>query len=259
MANLTDLRSRLYEAYVSQHAGSDGGEAAALIYRRDIRPLLPPPAAGPVIDIGCGRGDLVRLLQVDGFGAEGIDISPEQAALARAAGIAGVQQGDFRAILAAHPAHYAAITATDLLEHLTKPEVLQTFDNVAEALAPGGVFVGRVPNAVSPLGGHIQAGDFTHQTSFTARSIRQLAAAAGFGSVLTRSSPPIAHGPASAARVVVWQAVSACYQIALAAETGMLRGHIVTQNLTFAARKRRGAGVSGREITCGIASAGNPA
>ena len=235
--SLADLRNRLYEAYATQHAGCGGDEAAALVYRRDIRPLLPPPAAGPVVDLGCGRGELVRLLQVDGFNAEGIDISPEQAALARASGVAQVRQGDFRTTLAAHPAHYAAITATDLLEHLTKPEVLQTFDDVAEALVPGGVFVGRVPNAVSPLGGHIRNGDFTHQTSFTARSIRQLAATAGFDSVLARSSPPFAHGLASAGRVVVWQVVSACYRIALAAETGMLRGHIVTQNLTFAARK----------------------
>ena len=235
--SLDDMRSRFYEAYASQHVGRGGNEAAALVYQRDIRPLLPAPAAGPVVDLGCGRGELVRLLQADGFDAEGIDISPEQAALARAAGIAQVRQGDFRAILAAHQAHYAAITATDLLEHLTKPEVLQTFDDVAAALAPGGVFVGRVPNAVSPLGGHIRDGDFTHQTSFTDRSIRQLATAAGFDSVLARSSPPVAHGLASAARVTVWQVVSACYRIALAAETGMLRGHIVTQNLTFAARK----------------------
>jgi 2-polyprenyl-3-methyl-5-hydroxy-6-metoxy-1,4-benzoquinol methylase len=234
--SLADVRSRLYEAYASQHAGTADSDAATLIYRRDIRPLLPPPAAGPVVDIGCGSGALVRLLQADGFDAEGIDISPEQAALASAAGAARVRQGDFRALLATHPAHYAAVTATDLLEHLTKPEVLQTFDDVAAALRPGGVFVGRVPNAVSPLGGHIRAGDFTHQTSFTARSIRQLAAAAGFGEVMARSCPPVAHGLASAARVVVWQLVSAGYRLTLAAETGVLRGHIVTQNLTFAAR-----------------------
>jgi 2-polyprenyl-3-methyl-5-hydroxy-6-metoxy-1,4-benzoquinol methylase len=235
--SLADIRSRLYEAYASQHAGTGDSDAAALIYRRDIRPLLPPPAAGPIVDIGCGSGALVRLLQADGFDAEGIDISPEQATLARAAGATRVRQGDFRALLAAHPAHYVAVTATDLLEHLTKPEVLQTFDDVAAALRPGGVFVGRVPNAVSPLGGHIRSGDFTHQTSFTARSIRQLAAAAGFGEVVARSCPPVAHGLASAARVVVWQLVSAGYRIALAAETGVLRGHIVTQNLTFAARR----------------------
>jgi 2-polyprenyl-3-methyl-5-hydroxy-6-metoxy-1,4-benzoquinol methylase len=244
--SLADLRSRLYEAYSSQHVGNGSGEAVALVYPRDIRPLLPSPAAGPVVDIGCGRGDLVRLLQADGFDAEGIDISPEQAALARAAGVVGVRQGDFRGILAAHPARYAAITATDLLEHLTKPEVLQTFDDVAAALAPGGVFIGRVPNAVSPLGGHIRDGDFTHHTSFTARSIHQLVAAAGFDSVHVHSSPPVSHGLASAARVVVWQVVSACYRIALAAETGKLRGHIVTQNLTFVARKGTGLPIPGR-------------
>jgi 2-polyprenyl-3-methyl-5-hydroxy-6-metoxy-1,4-benzoquinol methylase len=231
------MRNRLYEAYASQHAGRGGDEAGALVYRRDIRPLLPPPSAGPVVDLGCGQGELVRLLQADGFEAEGIDISPEQVKLAHAAGVAQVCEGDFRAILAMHPAHYAAVTATDLLEHLSKPEVLQTFDDVAAALAPGGVFVGRVPNAVSPLGGHIRAGDFTHETSFTARSIRQLAAAAGFDSALSRPCPPVAHGPTSVTRVMVWQVVSTCYRVALAAETGMLRGHIVTQNLMFAARR----------------------
>jgi SAM-dependent methyltransferase len=234
---LADVRKRLYEAYASHHAGVGDGEATRLIYRRDIRPLLPLPSAGPVADIGCGSGALVKLLQADGYDAEGIDISPEQAALARAAGVTRVRQGDFRAILAGHPAHYAAITATDLLEHLTKPEILATFDDVAAALTTGGVFIARVPNAVSPLGGHIRDGDFTHQTSFTVRSVRQLAAAAGFGTVVARPCPPMAHGPASAARVVVWQVVSACYRLALAAETGQLRGHVVTQNLTFAARK----------------------
>ena len=189
-----------------------------------------------MVDIGCGRGDLVRLLQADGFEAEGIDVVRADGTGPRGRDYP-VRQGDFRAILAAHPEHYAAITATDLLEHLTKPEVLATFDDVAAALTPGGVFVARVPNAVSPLGGHIRNGDFTHQTSFTVRSIRQLATAAGFDAVFVRSSPPVAHGLASAARVMVWQVVSACYRITLAAETGMLRGHIVTQNLTFSARK----------------------
>ena len=81
------LRDRLYEAYASQHAGCGSGEATALIYRRDIRPALPAPRAGLVVDIGCGQGELVRLLLADGYDAEGIDVSPEQVALARAAGL----------------------------------------------------------------------------------------------------------------------------------------------------------------------------
>lgn len=66
---LAGLRSRVYEAAASQHAGTRDGEAAALIHRRDIRPLFLPQAADPVVDIGCGSGDLVRLLQADSFDA----------------------------------------------------------------------------------------------------------------------------------------------------------------------------------------------
>jgi len=231
------LRDRLYQAYASQHAGFGGQASAALIYRRDIRPALPPPGTGTVVDIGCGQGDLVRLLLADGYDAEGIDISPEQVAIARTSGLDQVRQGDYRAVLAAHHGQLAAITATDVLEHLTKDEVLGTFDHVAAGLAPNGVFVARVPNAVSPFGGHIRYGDFTHESWYTARSVRQLAAAAGFASVAVLPCPPVAHGLVSTARVVVWKHASALCKLALAAETGILRGHIVTQNMTFAARK----------------------
>jgi 2-polyprenyl-3-methyl-5-hydroxy-6-metoxy-1,4-benzoquinol methylase len=237
IAERSTVRNRLYEAYASQHAGFGNHQAPALIYRRDIRRLLPPPSAGPVIDIGCGQGELVELLHADGYDARGIDVSPEQVAIAHAARIEGVRQGDYLELLAERPDRFAAITATDLLEHLTKGEVLSTFDSVAQALIPGGIFVARVPNAVSPVGGYIRYGDFTHETWYTARSVRQLAAASGLSVTDVRPCPPVAHGLLSAARAAVWKPVSALYKIGLAAETGQLRGHIVTLNLMFAARK----------------------
>jgi 2-polyprenyl-3-methyl-5-hydroxy-6-metoxy-1,4-benzoquinol methylase len=237
IASSDSLRERLYGAYASQHSGRSNGEASAIIYRRDIRPVLPHPRMGPVIDIGCGQGELVRLLLADGYDAEGVDVSPEQVAIARAADLNRVRQGDYRELLEQRVGQLAAVTATDVLEHLVKHEVLETFDRVLGALLPGGVFVARVPNAASPFGGHIRYGDFTHESSYTARSVQQLAAAAGFGSITVQHCPPVAHGLLSAARVAAWKPVSAFYRIALAAETGALRGHIVTQNLTFVARK----------------------
>lgn len=234
----SSLRDRLYEAYASQHA-SYNSDASALIYRRDIHPALPSPSGGPVLDIGCGQGHLVKLLLADGYDAEGVDISPEQVQLARAAGVSQVQQGDYRDLLVRRTARFAAVTATDVLEHLTKHEVLDTFDCIANALVPGGVFVARVPNAGSPLGGQIRYGDFTHESTHTARSIRQVANAAGFASVAVLPCAPVAHGLVSAGRVAVWKSVSAFYKLALAAETGVVRGHIVTQNLTFVACKAR--------------------
>jgi len=232
-------KDRLYRAYASQHAGFSSVTSVALTYRREIRPFLPAPSAGPVIDIGCGQGGLVGVLLADGYDAHGVDISPEQVQIARAAGLVQVCQGDYREALAEYPAGFAAVTATDLLEHLTKDEVLATFDQVLVALAPGGVFIARVPNAVSPMGGHIRYGDFTHESSYTERSIRQLVAATGFQSVSVQACPPIAHGFLSAARAVVWKPVSGLLKVMLAAETGQIRGHIVTQNMTFTARKER--------------------
>jgi 2-polyprenyl-3-methyl-5-hydroxy-6-metoxy-1,4-benzoquinol methylase len=233
--DLTPLRDRLYESYVSQHAGRSTGEATRLAYQRSIRPLLPPPSAGPVVDIGCGAGQLVRCLLDDGYEASGVDISPEQVAEAQQDDLDVVSQGDYLKILQDQPGQFAAVTATDLLEHLTKPEVLTTFDAVATALRPGGVFIARVPNAVSPFGGFYRYGDFTHENWFTAASVRQLAAAAGLGAVTVTGCPPPAHGLVSAARVAVWRPISGLFKLALAAETGVLRGHIVTQNLMFAA------------------------
>ncbi len=146
-------------------------------------------------------------------------------------------EGDYRRILHERVGKLAAVTATDLLEHLTKDEVLETFDAVAAALMPGGVFTARVPNAVSPFGGHIRYGDFTHESWYTARSVRQLAAAADFESVTVLPCPPFTHSLVSGARLAVWKLVSGFCKIALASETGVLSGHIVTQNLIFAARK----------------------
>ena len=54
-ASLADLRSRLYEAYATQHADSGGDEAAALAYRRDIRPHQIALAA----ETGMLRGHIV--------------------------------------------------------------------------------------------------------------------------------------------------------------------------------------------------------
>lgn len=190
-----------------------------------------------MLDIGCGQGNLVRALRGDGYDATGIDVSPEQVAIARACGISQVRQGDYRNALLKAGGRYAAITATDVLEHLTKAEVLDTFDLVHGALSPGGAFIARVPNAVSPFGGYIRYGDFTHESWFTARSIHQLAMAAGFAQVSAFPCAPHAHGAISVVRTVLWKAASGLCKVALAAETGVVRGHIVTQNMTFAAVK----------------------
>lgn len=226
----SETRSRLYEAYSSGHAGIVDRHSEALAFNRDIAPHLPTNDRAQIIDLGCGQGALVEQLLLHGYSKSfGIDVSPEQVALAHQAGVLSVRLGDYREVLAESTAD--AITATDFLEHLTRSEALEAVDLIASALTPGGVFIARVPNMVSPFGGNWRYGDLTHETSFTGRSLKQLGAAAGFSNVTMHECQPIVHGAPSFARAAVWKVFSGAFKVALAAETGATRGHLVTQNI----------------------------
>jgi 2-polyprenyl-3-methyl-5-hydroxy-6-metoxy-1,4-benzoquinol methylase len=232
-------RSRLYDAYSSTHAGVSADSDSGHAFRRDILPHLPPNQGSRVVDLGCGQGQLVRHLHAHGYArASGIDVSREQVDLAHAAGIARVSQGDFRTALA--PDSIDVATATDLFEHLSKPEALEAMDSIHTALAPGGRVIMRVPNGVSPFVGNFQHSDLTHETIYTARSLRQLGAAAGFDTVRVHSCPPVAHGWKSGLRACTWKGASGLMKLMLAAETGALRGHHVTQNIVAVFRKSQG-------------------
>ena len=88
------LRERLYQAYPSKNSRCGDGEAATVISRRDILSALPQCIAGPVLDIGCSHGHLAKLMLSEGYDATGIDVSPEQVALARAADLDRIRQGN---------------------------------------------------------------------------------------------------------------------------------------------------------------------
>lgn len=231
-----DMQARLYDAYASTHAGVADEAAGALAFRRDILPHLPVTRTAVVMDLGCGQGQLVKELILHGYlNAQGIDISPEQVALAHAAGISRVQLGDYRNGF--DGSQLDVVTATDFFEHLTKTDVLEALDQVHAALRPGGVLILRVPNSVSPFGGNFRYGDMTHETSFTAGSLRQLSAAARFDEATVYACPPPVHGVKSLARSALWKTASGAMKLTLTAETGAIRGHFVTQNIVAVMRK----------------------
>jgi len=231
MAKGVKRRTRMYSNYVSTHAALKSQDGEARLYLRDVQPHLPQSGNRRVlvIDLGCGQGHLVRQLSEHGYEGAGVDISPEQIALAHRAGVSGVQCGDYRDILDKNSGNVSAVTATDFLEHFNKDEVLEVFDRARAALAPGGVFIARCPNGASPFFGNYQYGDFTHETVLTPQSFAQLSRNAGFGEVRSFSCPPVVHGAKSAARRAAWWAASCLLRAALIAETGAT-DHIVTQN-----------------------------
>lgn len=106
------------------------------------------PQPGRVLDIGCGRGELLEVFVQRGWEAIGIEPNKEYASVARSRGISVVedmlteqvveQVGTFDAVLLAH-----------VLEHLVHPEKMVGM--IRRLLAPGGIFYCEVPNDFNAL------------------------------------------------------------------------------------------------------------
>jgi len=234
------LRDRLYASYVTTHGARKDPQNESRLFKRDILPHLPSPLLfeSAILDIGCGQGYLVQQLIAHGYhNSLGIDVSQEQVDLAHGAGISNVIYGDYRDVLVHSGTRFDAVIATDVIEHFTKHEVLETFGLVFDALAESGVFIVRCPNGVSPFVGNYQYGDMTHETLFTPRSFRQVAAEAGFTGISVHSCNPIVHGASSAGRAIIWRGAASLLKLVLVAETGEIQ-HIVTQNFVGVARRR---------------------
>jgi len=191
-----------------------------------------------VADLGCGYGSFLYFLREAGYrNTAGVDVSLEQVETARKLGVDNVFHSDCVDFLERHPDEFDCLTAIDLLEHFRKEEILALLEAIRHSLRPGGSLLLRMPNGDGPFGAKILYSDFTHEMAFTPSSIRQVLAATGFERIEVYPEGPRVHGWVSAVRWVAWKFICAFLLLYLAAETGRIRGHVLTQNLIAVAQK----------------------
>lgn len=237
------MRDRLYERYRSNQSAinsDDERTQRAPYIRRLISTHFPSDKDARILDLGCGSGTLLYFLRQMGYkNISGIDSSPEQVEQARQLGFANVSQADaFTFLETVADDSYEAVAAFDIIEHLTKSELLHLADEIYRTLGPGGVWIIHAPNAEGFLGSRVRYADLTHEQAFTPASVEQLARAAGFRSSECFEDAPIAHGPKSLARLIVWKAGRGLLRLFFMAETGDTgRNAIFSQNLLALARK----------------------
>lgn len=98
---------------------------------------------GRVLDVGCGSGDFLALLQSHGWQVHGIDPDPVAVCICASRGISATQSDAESATLPHN--HFDAITLHHSVEHMRCPEVALT--RLACSLKPGGTLVVITPNA----------------------------------------------------------------------------------------------------------------
>jgi SAM-dependent methyltransferase len=142
--------------------------------------------AAPVLDVGCGRGELLGLLRDAGIEARGVDADADMAAYARGEGLE-VEQADALAHLEQLPdATLGGIFAGQVVEHLPPAALFRLLELAARKLRPGGLLVAETINPLSPLALRSYFADLTHAQPLVPETLELLAKQAGFRTVETR-------------------------------------------------------------------------
>ena len=136
--------------------------------------------AAPVLDAGCGRGELLGLLREAGVEARGIDADSDMVAYARGDGL-DVEQADLVEYLqGAADASLGSIFMGQVVEHLPAPTLVQTFQLAAAKLRPGGVLIAETINPLSPIALRNYFADLTHAQPLVPETLELLARQSGF-------------------------------------------------------------------------------
>ncbi|WP_299313373.1 class I SAM-dependent methyltransferase [uncultured Halomonas sp.] len=176
-------QQQLDDYYLAFEAIFRGDEAQV---RENLQRYLPQlqqaRACGErALDLGCGRGEWLQMLEEHGFKAHGVDLNATMAAHCRAQGLEVVED-DLLEVLKAQPdGSHALISAFHIAEHLPFDVLYATVAEAGRVLAPGGVLIIETPNPENVLvGSHTFYHDPTHRNPLTPTSLSFLLEFHGF-------------------------------------------------------------------------------
>jgi SAM-dependent methyltransferase len=178
--------SELFD-YVGFERRFRGDPADILAQQRERYGELLASTGGPVVDIGCGRGELMEVLHKAGVPVVGVDTDHGMVSEAQARGL-DVRLSDAIDFLASvKPKSVGAVFLGQVVEHLEFESVLRLVDLAREALQPGGALIMETPNpATLVVLGNSFILDPTHTRPIHPSLLAFVCESAGFRSVEVR-------------------------------------------------------------------------
>jgi glycosyltransferase involved in cell wall biosynthesis/SAM-dependent methyltransferase len=135
---------------------------------------------GPVLDVGCGRGEMLSLLAEAGVPSRGLDLDPSMVAEAVQQGLDVTQEDALAALEAAEPGSLGAVVSFQVIEHLALDDLRRFVELAHRALRPDGVLVAETVNPHSPRALRSFWLDITHRHPIFPEAALMLASGAGF-------------------------------------------------------------------------------
>jgi O-antigen chain-terminating methyltransferase len=176
-----------YVAFEDQFRGSD---EVVLERMRAYVPIF--AGAADVLDLGCGRGELLAALEAAGVKARGIDANGQMVAVALERGLDAVQADALAYVESLDDESLGGAIATQVVEHLEPSYLMRLLDSLSHKLRQGAPIVIETINPACWLAffsSYIR--DFTHVRPVHPETLQYLLRASGFARVEIRYSVPV--------------------------------------------------------------------
>ena len=150
------------------------------------------PQAGPILDLGCGRGEFLELLAQAGIPARGIDLNREMAAESQAKGLEVERAEGLVYLRSIEPGSLGGVFMAQVIEHLELNRLSALLEAAYQALSPGGVIVAETinPQALITFASAFYL-DPTHVKPIHPEAARFLLESTGFKEVSIRPLNPV--------------------------------------------------------------------
>jgi O-antigen chain-terminating methyltransferase len=157
---------------------------------RDYLPLL--SGASDVVDVGCGRGELLTLLQEQGIRARGVDSNAAMVEMCRAKGF-DVAQDDALTYLRRQPdAGIGGLIAIQVVEHFSPAYLMRFLEAAFHAMRPGAPLILETLNPACWMAFfETYIRDITHRQPLHPDTLRLLVQASGFTAVDVQFRQPV--------------------------------------------------------------------
>ncbi len=178
----TDAAARAERTYIDFEATFRGSEERVREIQRAYLPLLRDHAQ--VLDLGCGRGELLDLLAERGVHARGVDLDAGMVEHARAKGHEVALGNAIEHLRALAPGSLGAVVALEVIEHLPYAELLELLELARSRLREDGVML---LETVNPHAVHAMKAfwvDPTHQHPLFPEVTLELCRLKGFAEAL---------------------------------------------------------------------------
>ena len=177
-----DSSPDFYSAFENKYRGSQALVTERLsIYLPFVLPLAQAQPALPWLDIGCGRGEWLKLLTQHSIACQGIDMHEGFVQACQQQGL-HVQKAEAIAWLQTQPNQsFLGLSGFHIAEHLSFQDLQALFQDAIRVLVPGGLLILETPNPENLLvGASYFYLDPTHQRPLPRQLLTFMAEHAGF-------------------------------------------------------------------------------